>query len=124
MTYSSQAETSLTCVPLGARGQLWFGLSPLPASACWIVWLSTFGDDVQVLSAWGSQELARAATDRYTAAAVSGMSTLLREIESTKHAPGSHPLRPLSDEERQQLLDALPQPASARPGPVRTRPPG
>lgn len=89
-------------VPRG-RGHVCFGIAPGRDDAAWVVWVSVFGEDLDVLSGWTTMDQAQAALRRYIAALEKGQRRLFEEIERARAAEGYVAPHQLAPERMDQL---------------------
>ena len=98
---------SIVFVPLAGTRDVSFGVAFLPRTQAWLVWLSTFGADVEVLTAWPEKALAADALKRYVAATHEGPTRLLEEIRLTRDMPGQAECPLLTPQEEGAIICAL-----------------
>jgi hypothetical protein len=84
-------QNSAMAVQLMRKDPACLGIAPGPQSSPWIVWLSVFGHDIEILSGWTDRPKAAAALVRCIRACAFGSGRLLEQLENDRSADGFVP---------------------------------
>ena len=75
-------------VELARKDPVCLGIAPGSGGSHWVVWISTFGDEFELLSGWWTREKATAALLRCVGACADGSSRFLAQVARERSVDG------------------------------------